>query len=49
MINTLKKDASDLVSELEDITYDWTHAPTGKKYGLFAKIIGEDKYPHLTA
>ncbi len=45
---TLKKEASNLVSELEDITYDWTWAPTGKEYGLLADIIGEDKSQHLT-
>jgi hypothetical protein len=45
---TLKKEASDLASELEDITYDWTHAPTGEEYGLLAGIIGKDEYQHLT-
>jgi hypothetical protein len=44
----LKKEASDLASELDDITYDWSRSPTGVKYGLLAKIIGEDKYYHLT-
>ena len=45
---TLKKEASDLASELEDITYDWTRSPTGEEYGLLAEIIGEDEYQHLT-
>ncbi len=45
---TLKKEASDLASELEDITYDWTRSPTGKEYSLLAEIIGEDEYQHLT-
>ena len=45
---TLKKEASDLASELEDITYEWTRSPTGEEYGLLAEIIGEDKYQHLT-
>jgi hypothetical protein len=43
----LKKEASDLASELDDITYDWSWSPTGDKYGLLAKIIGEDEYNHL--
>ena len=45
---TLKKEASDLASELDDITYDWTRSPTGEEYGLLAEIIGEDEYQHLT-
>ena len=45
---TLKKEASDLASELEDITYEWTRSPTGEEYGLLAEIIGEDEYQHLT-
>jgi hypothetical protein len=46
----LKKEASDLASELDDITYDWSRSPTGDEYGLLAEIIGEDeyKYNHLT-
>jgi hypothetical protein len=44
----LKKEASDLASKLDDITYDWLQSPTGEEYGLLAKIIGEDKYQHLT-
>ena len=44
----LKKEASDLASELEDIKYKWTRSPTGKEYGLLAEIIGEDEYQHLT-
>jgi hypothetical protein len=44
----LKKEASDLASELDDITYDWSQSPTGDKYGLLAKIIGKDEYYHLT-
>jgi hypothetical protein len=39
----LKKEASDLASKLEDITYDWTRSPTGKEYRLLAEIIGEDE------
>jgi len=44
----LKKEASDLAVELEDITYEWTRSPTGEEYGLLAEIIGEDEYQHLT-
>jgi hypothetical protein len=33
---TLKKEALDLASELDDITYDQTRAPTGEEYGLLA-------------
>ena len=44
----LKKKASDLASKLDDITYDWSQSPTGDKYRLLAKIIGEDKYYHCT-
>jgi hypothetical protein len=44
----LKKEASDLANELDDITYDWSRSPTGKDYGLLAKIIGENEYKHLT-
>jgi hypothetical protein len=36
---TLKKEASNLSSELKDITYDWTRAPTGEDYSLPAEII----------
>jgi len=45
---TSKKEASDLASKLDDITYDWSRSPTGDKYGLLAEIIGEDEYNHLT-
>ncbi len=45
---TLKKKASNLASELEDITYDWSRSATGKEYGLLAEIISKDKYQHLT-
>ncbi len=44
----LKKEVSDLASKLHDITYGWSRSPTGKDYGLLAKIIGKDKYQHLT-
>ena len=44
----LKKEASDLASKLDDITYAWSRSPTGDEYGLLAEIIGEDEYNHLT-
>ena len=44
----LKNEASDLASKLDDITYNWSRSPTGEEYGLLAKIIGKDKYNHLT-
>jgi hypothetical protein len=44
----LKKEASDLASKLDDITYDWSRSPTGDECRLLAKIIGEDEYYHLT-
>ena len=45
----LKKEASDLACELDDITYNWSRSPTGDEYGLLAEIIGEDEYDHLTS
>jgi hypothetical protein len=42
------KIASDLASKLDDITYAWSRSPTREEYRLLAKIIGEDKYCHLT-
>ena len=44
----LKKEASDLASELDNITYNWSQSPTSEDYGLLAKIIVKDKYNHLT-
>jgi hypothetical protein len=31
----LKKEAPDLASELDDITYNWSRSPTGEEYGLY--------------
>ena len=46
---TLKKEASDLASEVDNLTFDWCRNPaTGEGYGLLAEIIGEDEYDHLT-
>ncbi len=44
----LKEEALHLACELDDITYNWSRSATGEEYGLLAKIIGEDKYNHLT-
>jgi hypothetical protein len=44
----IKKEASDLASKLDGITYNWSQSPTGKEYRLLAEIIREDKYNHLT-
>jgi hypothetical protein len=44
----LKKEASDLASELDDITYGWSRSPTGDEYGLLANIVGKDEYYNLT-
>ena len=43
-----KKEAADLASELDDITYAWSRCPIGQEFGLLAKIIGKDEYLHLT-
>ncbi len=43
-----QKEASDLASKLDDITYDWSQSPTGDEYELLAEIKGEDEYNHLT-
>ena len=46
---TLKKEASDLASEVEDITFDWArHTNTGDEYGILAEIISKPKYTLLT-
>ena len=45
----IKKEASDLASEVEDIVYNWARDPaTGTEYGLLAEIIGEPEYNLLT-
>ncbi len=43
----LKSEASALASEVEDITYDWSHDDTND-YGLLADILGFDEYSTLT-
>jgi hypothetical protein len=44
---TLNKEASALVSEVEDITYAWSKNATDN-YGLPANILGADEYDELT-
>jgi len=45
----LKKEASDLASYVENITYTWSSdTATGEEYGLLAEIIGDVEYTHLT-
>jgi hypothetical protein len=46
---TLKKEASDLASKVEDIMFDWAQdTNTGDEYGLLTEIIGEPEYTLLT-
>ncbi len=45
----LKKEASDLASEVDNITFEWSRdIATGEEYGLLAEIIGDVEYNHLT-
>lgn len=45
----LKKEASDLASEVENITFAWSRdTATDEEYGLLAEIIGDVEYNHLT-
>jgi hypothetical protein len=45
----LKKEASDLASKFDNITFAWScDQATGEEYGLLAEIIGDVKYTHLT-
>ncbi len=46
---TLKKEASDLESKVDNLTFTWgRNSATGEEYGLLAEIIGKVKYTHLT-
>ena len=46
--NHLKK-ASDIASEVKNITFAWSwDTATAEKYGLLAEIIGDIEYTHLT-
>jgi hypothetical protein len=45
---TLKKEASDLASQVDNITFDWAQdTNAGDEYGLLTKIIGEPKHTLL--
>ena len=45
----LKKEASDLASKVDNLTFAWSRDPaTGEEYGLLAEIIGDVEYIHLT-
>ena len=45
----LKKEASDLASDVENISFTWSReSATGDEYGLLAEIIGPAEYTHLT-
>ncbi len=46
---SLKKEASDLASKVDNITFAWScDQATGEEYGLLAEIIGDVEYTHLT-
>ncbi len=46
---TLKQEASDLASEVNNITFPWScNTVTGEEYGHLAEIIGDAKYAHIT-
>ena len=46
---SLKKEASDIASEVENIIFAWScNTATAEEYGLLAEIIGNIKYIHLT-
>jgi hypothetical protein len=45
----LKKEASDLASKVDNLTFAWSRDPdTGEEYGLLAEIIGDVECIHLT-
>ena len=45
----LKKEASDLASKVDNLTFAWSRDPTtGEEYGLLAEIIGDVEYVNLT-
>jgi hypothetical protein len=45
----LKKEASDLASKVDNLTFAWSRdQATGEEYGLLAEIIGDVEYTHLT-
>jgi hypothetical protein len=46
---TLKQEAPDLASEVNNITSVWSrNTATGEEYGLLAEIIGDVEYAHIT-
>jgi hypothetical protein len=46
---TLKKEAPDLESKVDNLTFAWSRDPANvEEYGLLAEIIGKVKYTHLT-
>jgi hypothetical protein len=46
---SLKKEASDIASKVENITFAWScDTATAEEYGLLAEIIGDIEYTHLT-
>jgi hypothetical protein len=45
----LKKEAANLASKVNDITFDWSRdTVTGDEYELLAEILGKVEYNHLT-
>ncbi len=45
----LKQEASDLASEVKNITFAWScNTATGEEYGLLAEIMGDAEYAHIT-
>jgi hypothetical protein len=46
---TLKKEAFNLASKVDNLTFVWSQDPaTEEEYGLLTEIISEVKYTHLT-
>ena len=46
---TLKKEASDLASKVDNLTFALSQDPTtGEEYEILAEIIGNVEYTHLT-
>ncbi len=45
----LKREAADIASEVDNITFDWSHdTATGDEYGLLAEILSKAEYNHLS-
>ncbi len=46
---TFKKEASNLASNVDNLTFEWSQDPAnGEEFGLLAEIIGKVEYTHLT-